>query len=152
MTDTSYQLHEEVLQAWLHLSTILSNRRIVNILSANEAIVCHLLLRQPENQPLTATDLCAQTKLLKSQMNRILQSLENKQMICRIPDEVDKRKAVICLQKDHLTPYWEDHETVIQLIDQIIQKIGADKAASAARQVHEIAQAITEILNKEQLT
>ncbi len=63
----------------------------------NEAFVCNLLSRQDAAQPLTATDLCQRTKLLKSQMNKVLSEMERKGYIQRIRSEKDKRQVLLHL-------------------------------------------------------
>ena len=70
-------LSEELLTAWLRLTGAINNQRLVDGLSFNEAVVCGLLEREGRRGGfLTASELCAKTKILKSQMNAILRSLE----------------------------------------------------------------------------
>ena len=88
-------MNEELLEAWLRLSTILCNDRIVSEMPYNEALICNILYRQEmqkEDKKLTATDLCKQTKMLKSQMNRTLQCMEEKKIITRQRSDVHNRK------------------------------------------------------------
>ncbi len=71
-------LNEKLLNAWLTLSSVVNNERIVSSIPFNEAHVCNLLYRQRMENPgvfLTATELCARTRMLKSQMNKVLASL-----------------------------------------------------------------------------
>ena len=88
---------EQLLSAWLTLSSTLWNERIVTGMTFNEAFVCNLLSRQDAAQPLTATDLCQRTKLLKSQMNKVLSEMERKGYIQRIRSEKDKRQVLLHL-------------------------------------------------------
>ena len=77
-------LNEELLTAWLRLTSVIDNERLVAGLSFNEAVVCNLLGRAKKAEGyLTARDLCAQTRILKSQMNAILGSLERSGLISR---------------------------------------------------------------------
>ena len=69
-------LNEELLSVWLRLSGVINNQRLVTGLSFNEALVCNLLVRAARTGgSLTASELCAETRILKSQMNAILLSL-----------------------------------------------------------------------------
>ena len=58
-------MNEELLEAWLRLSTILCNDRIVSEMPYNEALICNILHRRQrldKNGTTTATDLCRQTR------------------------------------------------------------------------------------------
>ena len=69
-------ISEELLSAWLRLSNVINNQRLVEGQSFNQAQVCGLLARaQEKGRSLTAGDLCRETRILKSQMNAILSSL-----------------------------------------------------------------------------
>ena len=68
--------NEALLGAWLRLSTSINNSRLVTELPYNESLICNVLYRNDllhNEKKLTATELCAETKILKSQMNRSLQ-------------------------------------------------------------------------------
>ena len=91
-------LDEELLAAWLRLGSIIDNQRLVSELPFNEAMVCGLILRAQENgDALTARDLCAQTRILKSQMNAILHSLEKKGFLQRKRSQKDLRQIELFL-------------------------------------------------------
>ena len=96
-------LNEELLAAWLKLSSVVNNERIVSTIPFNEAHVCNLLYRrrlEAPNDYLTATDLCGKTRILKSQMNKVLASLERRGLIERFRARDDRRKLtkveIIC--------------------------------------------------------
>ena len=121
--------NEELLNAWLRLSIAISNERIVSDLPYNEALVCNLLYRTRLLHPqerMTATDLCQHTKILKSQMNRILQNLEDKGVITRVRSEQDKRQVFITMNTDS-DLYKIQHDKILTLIDSFIEKIGIEK-------------------------
>ena len=60
-------ISEELLSAWLRLSNVINNQRLVEGQSFNQAQVCGLLARAPEKgRSLTAGDLGRETRLLKS--------------------------------------------------------------------------------------
>ena len=91
-------ISEELLSAWLRLSNVINNQRLVEGQSFNQAQVCGLLARaQEKGRSLTAGDLCRETRILKSQMNAILSSLEREGVISRRRDEQDRRRVEIAL-------------------------------------------------------
>ena len=75
---------EDVLNAWLRLTTTVNNVRLAGELPYYELLICGILYRnQKSGAPgsLTATELCGETRMLKSQMNRTLNSMEKKGLI-----------------------------------------------------------------------
>ena len=120
-------IREELLEAWLQMSLIISNRRLTDGMPFNEAMVCHILEARKKKDPdvfLTATDLCQETRMQKSLMNSTLNSMEKKEWIERIRSERDKRQSYIRLREENLTLYRESHEKVLQLLDQILEEVG----------------------------
>ena len=129
------QLNESLLSAWLHLSSIIDNQRLAvagaasqSRLPFNEALVCGLLFRaQAEDRRLTASDLCRQTRILKSQMNAILRSLERKGAIRRCPSQSDRRRVELELLPEGLSLYQEGHQRIQALADRLIDEMGREK-------------------------
>ena len=127
------QLNEELLSAWLHLTNIIDNQRLAAghgsaPLPFNEAMVCGLLFRaQTEGSPLTASDLCRRTRILKSQMNAILRSLERKGLLCRHPSQTDRRRAELELLPEGVARYQEGHRYVRALTDRLIGEMGREQ-------------------------
>lgn len=122
-------LNEKVLSAWLTMSSVVNNERLVSSVPFNEAHVCNLLYRQRIERPeefLTATELCTQTRMLKSQMNKVLASLEKQNMIERFPAPEDKRKAYIRLVEENLPKFEAVHARSIALVDRAIEKLGME--------------------------
>lgn len=58
------ELNEQILDAWIHLTTAINNERIVSEMPLNEALICRILYKNQESE-ITATDLCALTKMQK---------------------------------------------------------------------------------------
>ena len=144
-------LNERLLNAWLTLSTVVNNERLVSHIPFNEAYVCHLLYRQKIESPeesLTATDLCSQTRMLKSQMNKVLTSLENRGMIERVPASDDRRKAYIRLREDNLSRFEAIHADSLKLVDRAIEKLGPEKASQLAELLAYAAECVDEMLSE----
>ena len=99
-------LDEELLAAWLRLTTVIDNQRLAVSCAAdqprlpfNEAMVCGLLYAaQASGESLTASGLCRRTRILKSQMNAILRSLERKGALSRRRSDGDRRQIELRLE------------------------------------------------------
>lgn len=144
-------LNEDLLSAWLTLSSTVSNERMVSYLSFNEAFVCHLLYKQQCLDPegfLTATALCIQTKMLKSQMNKILNSLERKGLIQKTRATTDKRLVYVKLCKAHLKLYEKEHAQILEIIDQLIEKIGIQETIQAINILNLLSQNFNQLIHE----
>ena len=121
---------EALLSAWLRLSTSIDNSRVVKELSLNETLVCNALFRHSISCPdssLTATDLCAKTKMLKSQMNRTLNMLEEKGMITRCRSTTDRRQVYISLNAENLELYETQHRRILRILEEIANELGEER-------------------------
>lgn len=124
-------LNEELLDAWLGLSTAIINSRIVSEMPYKESLICNILYRNQLHNPdrkLTATDLCQETRMLKSQMNRTLNSMEKKKLILRERSMLDKREVFVTLDMTNAAVYEKQHKRILQIVDAIIEQTGAQKA------------------------
>lgn len=121
------KLNEEILNAWLDLTSSINNERIVSSMPFNELIIYRYLFNNLDKE-ITATELCNITKMQKSQMNRTLISMEEKNLITRIRSNDDKRKIYVELNKENKDIYTLEHQRIIDLIDKLIDKIGEEKA------------------------
>ncbi len=140
----SENLNEDLLHSWLKITTAINNTRVVSDLTFNESIICNLLyfqLRSESTEFLTATDLCREMKMLKSQMNRTLNELEEQGLIKRTRSEVDKRKVYITLVEDKNNAYFRQHEKIIRMMDRLIEKIGAESAKTMISVLNELSEA-----------
>ena len=128
--------NEELLAAWLKLSASLWNERLVTDMPFNEAFICNLLtknaLTNPQKPMLSATALCDGTGMLKSQMNRTLNNMEEKGHIIRLKSAADKRVVDIMLTPKGKAAYHKEHSRVLEIVNEIVSKMGDNKAAYAA--------------------
>ena len=146
-------LNEELLHAWLRVSTSIVNSRIVSELTYNETLVCNALYRNMLEQggkPLTATDLCGMTNMLKSQMNRTLNLLEVKGLITRQRSTEDKRQVFVMFNSDKADAYQAQHARILKLLDGIIGELGEEKAEEVVNTLLQIANIADEILKHKQ--
>lgn len=119
-------VNEKVLTSWLKMILSVDGEHLVSQLPYNEAVVCNLLLDNPDKQ-MTATDLCGITKMQKSLMNRTLTSLESKKLIERIRSKEDKRLVLVKLVNDVNNIFMKQHEKTLKYVDKLINRIGKDK-------------------------
>ena len=119
-------VNEKVLTSWLKMILSVDGEHLVSQLPYNEAVVCNLLLDNPDKQ-MTATDLCGITKMQKSLMNRTLTSLESKKLIERIRSNEDKRLVLVKLVNDVNNIFMKQHEKTLKYVDKMVNRIGKDK-------------------------
>jgi len=145
------QLNESLLQAWMKLSSSIINRRVVAELSYKESQVCHILYHNYRTAPdklLTATDLCAQTKMLKSQMNRTLTLLEGKGIVTRSRSRQDKRQIYVTMNWEGADKYKTQHERILSLVDGIIAHLGEEQAHLAVELFGKISDIADDLLSE----
>ncbi|MBQ2992077.1 MAG: MarR family transcriptional regulator [Clostridia bacterium] len=145
MTDLQ-QAGDELLNAWLSLTSTLWNTRVVKTLTYNETHVLGILLRHAQSEALTATDLIRRTRLLKSQMNKLLTTLENRGLIERSRCEHDKRQIHIRLTQAGKEAYLLEHRDVETFLNQLIERIGAERALAVARELSDINRVLDDIV------
>lgn len=139
---------DQLLDAWLSLTSTLWNTRVVSSMPFNEAHVMGILLRQSTpDHLLTATDLIRRTHLLKSQMNKILSTLEEKGYIVRTRAHQDRRMAYIQLTDAGKAAYHQEHAGVESLLAQLIDRIGEDRALNIATELTDVVNALDDIFH-----
>lgn len=140
-------IEEKLLCAWMDMALNIRGNRIVSSLSFNEIIVCNILYRNKcSGEPLlTATDIGNHTKLLKSQLNKVLTTMEEKKLIERTRSDSDKRKVCLQLREDHMDIYFKEHEKVMQLVRGVCDKLGEDKVITLSALLTEAVAAVDDI-------
>lgn len=144
---------EELLNAWLYMSANVWNRRIVQKLSFNEAFVCNLLYRRKDETDggeITATILCEETRLLKSQMNKILTKLERDEIVERRRADTDKRRFYIFLTEKGRRIYEEEHRGILKLLDAVMEKFSENEIDEIYRLFHIIADVVSDSQGKKE--
>ena len=128
--------NEQVLEAWLQMTTVINNERITPDLPYNESMICRYLY-QNQDLNVTATDLCNYMRMQKSQMNRTLTSMEKKELITRIRSEKDTRKI-----------YKKQHEKILKIVDELFEKIGYERQPEVIELFDLITQTAKEMLKR----
>ena len=123
------QLSEELIRIWLRISGVMKNNRLIASMTFNEIYVCNILYQQKQSNSalLTATDVGLKMKLLKSQMNKVLNSLEKRGILRRFRSTEDKRKIYLELVDENISIYLEEHERVLKMLEQLILTLGEEK-------------------------
>ena len=116
------RLSEDLIIAWMQLTAMMEKRTLVQGLSFNEALVCNLLSRGCT----TASELCTQTRILKSQMNAILCSLERKGVISRSVSPSDRRKVEVHFKEGGYELYMQSHRHTLSMLDRLIESLGEE--------------------------
>ena len=116
-------LNDELLSVWLQLTNVIDNERLVEGMPFNEALVCGLL----SGGCRTASELCAETRILKSQMNAILVSLERKGVIARQRSQQDRRQVELRLLPEGAARYQESHRQSVALAARLAGRMGEEK-------------------------
>lgn len=149
--------NEELLSAWLRISNIICNERIVTHLPYNEALVCNILYNQRMDNPdvyLTATDLCERTRLIKSLMNRTLNNLEEKELIIKKRSEKDRRSVFVIFNEKNISQYEIGHNEVLGVVDNIIEqienKVGEEKTKEIVDVLNTISDAALKTINQQE--
>jgi len=116
-------IEEDLLQAWIASSVCIRGNRLLKELSFNEIIICNTLYHHGR---MTATDLCNKTRLLKSQVNKVLTGMEKKQLITRERDKSDHRRLYVSLNESHTDVYLHEHDHVLSIMSEIKKEIGEE--------------------------
>jgi len=143
------KINEDLLDAWLRLSISVNNPRLVSEITYNESLICNILYKHAhskDSKSLTATDLCKMTNMLKSQMNRTLNQLEEKKLISRERSTVDKRQVFVTMNMKQCHIYEAQHEQVLSILDAVINKLGTQRSQEAITLLNAISE-VAEQLN-----
>lgn len=126
--DRSQSNQEALLEAWMGMTSVIRGNRLLEGLSMNEMLICNVLFQQRRQggPPVTATELCQRTRLLKSQINHILTSMEKRHLIQRVRSQEDRRLIHIQLRDEALPLYHREHETVLELLGAVCGALGED--------------------------
>ncbi len=142
---------EELLRAWVQMTMCIRGNRILTDMSVNEMVICSILFRRQQEggELLTATELGEETRLLKSQMNKILSDMERKNLIERVRSSEDKRKFYIHLKEDQIQTYLREHRRVMELVCYVARELGEEKMRTLTALVDEATGAVDRFQKEE---
>lgn len=130
-----------LLKAWVKLSSILKNSRITKGLMYNEATIMLLLYDrylQDGMGIISIKEITAETKMLKSLVNRTINALEKKGLLERCEGSGDKRVIYVKCIQEKLPVFLEVHNSSLRLAQGIIGIIGPEDAETFIRIVQKL--------------
>jgi len=134
---------EALIKAWVKLSGMIKNTRITKGLVYNEAIIMMLIYERYQKDGkgiISIKELTQETKMLKSLVNRTVNSLEKKGFLerCNLEDASDKRMVYVKCVEQELDKYLIIHNGSLELAKSIIETIGNEDADTFIRLVKKI--------------
>lgn len=98
----------------------------------------HFLLNVDSHEGSYASDIAPALGMESTSLSRIIQSLEEKKLIQRVPDTIDKRKIKILLTKKGIVQKEVAKNTIRNFNHMVELKIGKDKISDFFKTVDEI--------------
>lgn len=138
---TNEPLEEALITAWVRLTGALKNTRMTQGMNYNEAIIMLIVYNRyrADGEGLVSfREIVQETKMLKSLVNRTIDSLVKKGFLIRC-DGADKRTTFVHPVKENLNGFLQVHEQSLALAGNIVELIGE----SDAKKFVEIAAKIT---------
>ena len=129
------ELDESVISAWIRLTGVLKNTRITQGMIYNEAIVMNIVYGRYRKDGVGLVpfrEIVSETRMLKSLVNRTIESLVRKGYLTR-SDGKDKRTTFVQLVPENLGEYLELHGRTLKLVDDIVKAIGEEDARAFVR-------------------
>ena len=133
-------LEEQVITAWVRLTGLLKNTRITKGMVYNEAIVmlfAYNRYREDGIGVISFKEIVAETRMLKSLVNRTIDSLVAKGYLARCEGK-DKRTTFVRILPENIGEYLDVHEQSLSLASHMIGIIGREDAEAFVRIVGKI--------------
>lgn len=136
-------LEEELVTAWVRLTAALKNSRITQGMIYNEAIVMMIAYRKyrEDGEGLVSfKELVSETKMLKSLVNRTIDSLVSKNYLVRLEGE-DRRVTLVKIVPENLDDFLTVHQSSVALAHEAVELIGKEDAEAFVRISKKISEA-----------
>lgn len=130
--------HLALIQSWVGLSGMLKNSRFTKELPYNESIVM-LQLYQAGQNPISIKQITDMTHMLKSQVNRTINSLEEKGLLERCQSDGDRRLGYVRIRKERLEIFLQVHAASMEIAKNISDIIGPEDTDHFIRIVNKLA-------------
>lgn len=120
---------EDLLLAWVKLTAIVKNSRITKGLVYNEAVVMLCLYRRYKEDGeglVSVKELLRNTGMLKSLLNRTINSLEEKGLLIKEKGRGDRRTLYVKCVKDKLDLFIKVHGGSLEVAEKIMNIIGEE--------------------------
>lgn len=128
-------MEEALINAWVGLTSALKNSRITQGMNYNEAIVMLSVYQrfQKDGEGLTSfKEIVRETKMLKSLVNRTIDSLVKQNLLIR-SGGADKRTTFVRPVRENLEEYLRVHERSLEFARSIVAIIGEEDAYAFVR-------------------
>ena len=141
MEETKERLSEELLEGWLGMCLSISNERLVKAMTYNESMVCGFLYKKKQEggEALTATQLCGLLSMKKSQMNVILNRLEEQGLVKRERSAQDRRQVYLSLTEKGVPFYEEAHREILKFPRGVLERLGEEKIRNFTELMRDVA-------------
>ena len=144
--EISNQTMEDLLGAWMAMSIGIKGNRILKDLSFNEMVICRLLYQaRLEKREITATEICGETRLLKSQVNKVLGDMEKKGLVYRQRDSEDKRRVFLRMKEESVETYLAEHAHVMSIIEQVCRRLSRQEVELLIEKMGKVVTVMDEI-------
>lgn len=125
------ELEERLLSAWIGIHGILKSSRVTERMTYNEAVVMKLVYDQYKRDGVGGTAvsrIVEESHMLKSLVNRTINSLCAQGYLCRERDPEDARRLTVYPNMDRLPDFLAVHSQSLELAQTIINLIGPEDA------------------------
>ena len=134
-------IEERMIDAWVLLASTIKENRFLDDFSFNEMMVLGIVYK---HKNISFTNLCKETAMLKSLLNRTLTSLIDKNILEMKAFEGDKRKKIISFKDDKYDVYLKEHEKLVKVMTSIKNKIGLKKTEQLVESLNTLGNVIKE--------
>ena len=135
---------ENLIKSWVKLSAMVKNSRITKGLVYNEAIVMLLAYeryRKDGEGLISIKEITKETNMLKSLVNRTVNSLEQKGFLERCQRQGDKRMVYVKCVVQKLETFLIIHKGSIDIATEIINIVGEEDTNAFIRIVNKLEKA-----------
>lgn len=90
-------------------------------------MIREILAAQCENKRLISTQIAKLLGITRSAISQIVNRMEERGILQRVPDETDKKIAYIQLSENIMDMYKEDLHAALQFVSNVIEEFGVEK-------------------------
>lgn len=138
-------MNEQLLRSYLLLQTSFKASRYVTYMNYNEAVVCNFLIISE----MQFSELVENTNMLKSQVHRVVSSLEKKGYVKKYKKEDNKKSVYIALTDTGIKIYSKMHSKIIEYANHISSKLGEEDTKEFIKLIEKSIEIIKEVDNND---
>lgn len=130
------KLEENVIDAWVQITGLFKNTRLTQGLIYNEAIIMLIAFRKYEEDGeglVSFKEITTRTRMLKSLVNRTIDSLVAQNLLVRCDGKTDRRTTFVRPVKENLPQFLEVHRRSLEIVENIVKIIGEKDAEAFVR-------------------